>query len=74
MSVSLLESQSLSDAAALPLLLTTDEAAAVLRISPKTLRNWVADADRGPRPVKVGSRTLYRRDDVLIFAGLVVAA
>ena len=63
--------------AAIPPLLTTDETAAVLRIAPKTVRNWVTDWDelrRGPRPVKLGGRRVYRRDDVLAFAGIEVAA
>ncbi|MFC0195375.1 helix-turn-helix domain-containing protein [Microbacterium arthrosphaerae] len=66
-----------TDAAALPLLLNTAEAAAVLRLAPKTLRNWVVEwpeQHRGPEPVKVGGRRLYRRDDVLACAGLEAAA
>jgi hypothetical protein len=66
-----------TDASALPLLLTTDEAAALLRLSPKTIRNWVCDWDatrRGPEPVKLGGRRVYRRADVFAFAGIEVAA
>ena len=66
-----------TDAAALPLLLTTEEAAAVLRLAPKTLRNWCGGWTlhrRGPEPVKRGGRRVYRRDDVLACAGIEVAA
>ncbi|WP_409047039.1 helix-turn-helix transcriptional regulator [Microbacterium sp. HA-8] len=66
-----------TDAATLPLLLTTAEAAAVLRLAPKTLRNWLCDWEtlqRGPEPVKLGGRRVYRRSDVLAYAGIEVAA
>jgi hypothetical protein len=58
-----------TEAADLPLLLTTAEAAAVLRLAPKTLRNWVTSR-RGPQPIKIGSRSVYRRADILEAAGV----
>lgn len=41
-------------------LLTVKEAAALLRLRPKTLQNWYTDG-RGPRSCKVGRHRLYRR-------------
>lgn len=44
-------------------LLTTREAAAVLRLAPKTLSNW-RWLDVGPRWVRVGGRVRYSRHEV----------
>lgn len=43
--------------------LTTNEAAAFLRTSPRTLIRW-RNARRGPRWVKPGGKILYRRSDL----------
>lgn len=46
------------------------EAAAALKVSPRTLTNW-AYRGEGPRCVKIGGRILYRREDILDYiAGL----
>lgn len=44
-------------------LLTTDEAAAYLRLHPFTLRNWRTRGG-GPRAVKVGRSVRYRLSDI----------
>lgn len=44
-------------------LLTTEEAAAVLRVAERTLRTW-RQTGEGPRFVKVGQRVTYNRADV----------
>lgn len=44
-------------------LLTTDEVAARLRSAKQTLRRWRCTGF-GPRFVKVGSKVLYREEDV----------
>lgn len=45
-------------------LLTNEQVAALLKRSPKTLRNWRLEG-RGPRPTKVNGRFVgYRRSDV----------
>lgn len=44
-------------------LLTTEEAAAVLRLSPNTLRSW-RTMRRGPKFATIGRRIVYRRSDV----------
>lgn len=45
-------------------LLTVDEAAAMLRTSPATLRYWRQVGTTGPKSAKVGRRVMYRRSDV----------
>lgn len=46
-------------------MLTTNEAAALLDISPRTLASWRAgDSARGPEPVKINNLVRYRRADV----------
>jgi len=48
----------------LPRLMTRDEVAKLLGISPRTLSNWNS-ADRGPRPVKYGAQSvMYLPEDV----------
>lgn len=44
-------------------LLDTDEAAAVLRLSPGTLTVW-RSLGRGPRYTKLGDRVLYSEKDI----------
>jgi excisionase family DNA binding protein len=45
-------------------LMTTPEAAAALRHSPETLRDWVARS-RGPiKPVRIGRRVFWKREEV----------
>lgn len=46
-------------------LMTTEEAAALLRISPATLTRLGSD---GPRAIRIGRRRLYRRETVLAWA------
>jgi DNA-binding transcriptional MerR regulator len=43
--------------------LTVEELAARWRLKPKTLHNWHL-IGKGPTPVKVGRRLLYRAEDV----------
>jgi DNA-binding transcriptional regulator YiaG len=43
--------------------LTTEELADRLHLTPKTLANWKLEG-RGPTPVKVGRRLLYRLETV----------
>jgi excisionase family DNA binding protein len=44
-------------------LLTTEEAAALLRLAPSTLRVWRYKRT-GPKSFRTGGKVLYRRDDV----------
>jgi Helix-turn-helix domain len=44
--------------------LTAPEAALLMRISVKTLANWRSSGSGGPPYHKLGSRCVYRRDDV----------
>jgi len=44
-------------------LMTVEEAAAYLRIAPKTLFNWRVRSE-GPPALKVGGRVRYRRADL----------
>ncbi|WP_454173129.1 helix-turn-helix transcriptional regulator [Microbacterium maritypicum] len=50
----------------LPDLLTLAETAQYLRVKPKTLRNW-SSLSKGPKPLRLGGRVVYRRADVLAF-------
>ena len=52
-----------ADHPSLPERMTRDELAALWRISPRTLLRWEADGI-GPRPLRIGGRVLYRREDV----------
>lgn len=50
-------------------LLDTKDAAALLGIEPRTLENW-RWARKGPKPRKIGTRTVrYLRADLLAFIG-----
>jgi Helix-turn-helix domain len=49
--------------------LTTDEAAALLRRAPETLRYW-RHRSEGPASFKIGRRVLYSRADVVAFIEL----
>ena len=44
-------------------LVTTDELADLLKVSPLTVRDW-RKRRTGPRAIKVGHAVRYRRDDV----------
>jgi len=44
-------------------LLTNDEAAALLRLAPRTLENWRGKR-QGPRPTRLGGRSYYRREAI----------
>ena len=44
-------------------LITTAEAAALLRVAPETLRYWRWRGE-GPRSFRVGRRVLYERADI----------
>ena len=46
-----------------PSLLTTAEAAAGLKVSPRTLDNW-RSLGTGPEFIKVGALVRYREDDI----------
>lgn len=48
----------------LPGRITREELARHWRISVRTLLRWEADGI-GPRPLRIGGRVLYRREDVL---------
>ncbi len=50
----------------LPDLLTLAETAQYLRVKSKTLRNWSC-LGKGPKPLRLGGRVVYRRADVLAF-------
>jgi excisionase family DNA binding protein len=50
-------------------LLTTTQAAKVLRVSPGTLEVWRNIGRRGLRHVRVGQRVYYRRVDLEKFDG-----
>jgi DNA-binding transcriptional MerR regulator len=52
--------------------LTQIEVAALLNISPRSLRRW-AKGGYGPRPIRDGNRLLYSPVDVEAFAAGVVA-
>ena len=55
-------------------LLTTDETARVLGLSPKTLRNWRLRGE-GPTAVKLGSAVRYPRSTIDSYiAGLMAVA
>ncbi|MFF2955669.1 helix-turn-helix domain-containing protein [Kitasatospora sp. NPDC057965] len=56
-----------------PLLHTAGEAAAILKVSPATLRRWRREG-RGPAYVRVGGRIGYRHQDLAgyLAASLVV--
>jgi hypothetical protein len=54
-------------------LLTTDEAAELLRSNTNTLAYWRA-TDQGPTWAKIGRRVLYRRTDVDSFVASKFAA
>ena len=43
---------------------TTEEAAALIRVAPKTLENWRV-LGKGPKFIKAGGRVLYSASDVL---------
>lgn len=43
--------------------MSTRETAEILGVSVKTLRNWRA-LGKGPRPIRVGGKVLYREDEV----------
>lgn len=45
-------------------LLTTDEVAALLQVTPKCLKNWRTRKTGGPPHVPVGSLVRYRLSDV----------
>lgn len=47
-------------------LLTTDEAAALMRLNPKTLKKW-RHMKQGPPYASIGRRIVYRRRDVQAF-------
>jgi len=60
----------MTQAAPSPEFLTPDEAAVIVRMSPRTLENRRL-ADTGPRYYKMGpgrtARILYRREDLLVW-------
>ena len=53
--------------------LNRDEAAAALKVSPRTLSNWKVKGE-GPRCVKAGGRILYRREDIQAYIASLVEA
>ncbi len=53
-----------TDLASLPVLLTVEEAAALLRISPKTAKDW-ARAGELPGAFKIGREWRVKRDELL---------
>jgi excisionase family DNA binding protein len=57
-------------------LYTLEEAAEILRLSPKTLSNWAsAGESKGPRRVKLNGRTIrYRRTDLQAYINSMVEA
>lgn len=61
-----------SDAAQLPLLMTTGEVCALGRMSVRTLSRRLKDGVFELQPVGRGREKLYRRDDVLRVFGLVI--
>lgn len=65
-----------SDALQADRLYTLEEAAEILRLSPKTLSNWAsAGESKGPRRVKLNGRTIrYRRTDLQAYINSMVEA
>ena len=53
----------------LPAILTTDEAAAALRKQPQTLRRWACEGSGPIRPVKIGGRLAWKREDLAALIG-----
>lgn len=49
-------------------LLVPQEAAAILRTSPRNLERWRTIEGQGPRYVKVGRRVAYFEDDLIKWA------
>lgn len=45
---------------------TTEECAAILKVSPKTLETW-RSRGKGPKYYKVGGRVLYKKSDIEAF-------
>lgn len=50
-----------------PVYYTTKEAAAMLKLSPRTLENW-RNLRQGPAFIKFGSRVLYSSEALAAFA------
>lgn len=50
-----------------PVLLTTEQAAELLRKKPQTLRLWRTEKTKGPPWINVGGSVLYDQRDVLEF-------
>jgi hypothetical protein len=50
----------------LPPRVTRAELAAFWRLTPRSLERYLA-MGIGPRPIRIGGRLLYRREDVLAF-------
>lgn len=48
-------------------LLSPEDAARMMGVSPKTIANWRYRGTEGPKYVNIGSRIAYRRKDVLDF-------
>ncbi len=48
-----------------PLLLKTDEAARLLKRSPKTLRKWSSTGEGNIVPLRINGRLAWRAEDVL---------
>ena len=46
-------------------LMTLDEVASMLKVSRKTILNWRARGDVGPRGFRVGKAVRYRRSEVV---------
>jgi predicted DNA-binding transcriptional regulator AlpA len=61
------------DYAKLPPRLTTAEVSAITRLKKRSLWKRVREG-RGPKPIRVGGRLLWDRDEVLRFVGLPVPA
>jgi DNA-binding transcriptional MerR regulator len=49
-------------------LMTTDEVAAELRVSPSTVRYW-RQTKYGPKGTRVGKRVLYERAEIISWLG-----
>ncbi|MDY6536605.1 helix-turn-helix domain-containing protein [Acinetobacter faecalis] len=47
-----------------PFLISTNEAAQILKLKPQTLRKWAMDNSGPLKPIKIGNRLRWRLSDI----------